>query len=133
MSEAWTKTVIYGNENETWFYDECGPDEIDSFKNANEVKVYGMFPDYAKVYHPCNRSELYEDMTGYVDEVNPEIYGLDDNEKYIVCYFKCDKNMDLLSFVDMDISKEQIIENIEAQKYREGANIFLAKELVPLA
>lgn len=78
-------------------------------------------------FHRCKKSALYEDMEGYIDEIQNE--NELPNGKYIVTYFKlCDNGADLEQFVDYGITKEQIIENINAQRYVEGADYFLMKD-----
>lgn len=79
-------------------------------------------------FHSCEKSGLYEDMNGYTDKIQ------DENElpngKYIVTYFTlCNDASDLEQLVDYGITKEQIIENVNAQKYVEGADYFLMEQL----
>lgn len=79
-------------------------------------------------FHSCVKSALYDDMTGYVDKIQNE------NElpkgAYIVTYFKlCDDGSGLEQLVDYGITKEQIIENVNAQRYVEGADYFLMEQL----
>lgn len=69
-------------------------------------------------------------MEGYVDKIQNE-NELPDGQ-YIVTYFKlCDTtgSVDLEQLVDYGITKEQIIENVNAQKYVEGADYFLMEQL----
>lgn len=78
-------------------------------------------------FHCCERSALYNDMKGYVDKIQNE--NELPNGKYIVTYFKlCDNGSGLEQLVDYGIKKEQIIENVNAQKYVEGADYFLMKK-----
>ena len=46
---------------------------------------------------------------------------------YIVCYWWYD-GQDLLQLADVGIAKEEIIENVRDQKYREGADYYLMQE-----
>lgn len=79
-------------------------------------------------FHSCKRSALYEDLTGYIDKVQNE--NELPNGRYVVTYFKlCDDASGLEQLVDYNIKKEQIIENIKAQKYVEGADYFLMEQL----
>lgn len=79
-------------------------------------------------FHSCEKSALYEDMTGYVDKIQNE--NELPNGKYIVTYFKLsDNGSDLEQLVDYEITKEQIIENVNAQRYVEGADYFLMEQL----
>ena len=76
-------------------------------------------------YHSCERSVLYDDMTGYVDELQNE-EDLPDG-RFIVTYYWYD-SFDLLQLADVGISKAEIIQNVKNQKYREGADYFLMEE-----
>lgn len=83
--------------------------------------------------HECKRSVLYDDMTGYIDEIQEE-NELPDNESFIVTYFKDDGShgSGLEQLVDFGITKQQIINNVIAQKYVEGADYFTMGQLQPL-
>ena len=77
--------------------------------------------------HACNRSVVYDDMTGYVDAVQSE--NLLPEGKYIVTYWTQDgESYDLLQMADIGLTKDEIIENVVNQKYREGADYFLMPE-----
>lgn len=78
-------------------------------------------------FHSCEKSALYEDMSGYIDKVQNE--NELPNGKYIVTYFKICDGSDLEQVVDYGITKEQIIENVNAQRYVEGADYFLMGQL----
>ena len=120
--------LIYGTTG-IYFYDFYDWDEIDE---DNDIKFFmgddgngilGYVGEEACAgIHACNRSRVWDDMTGYVDAIQRE-RELPDG-KYIVCYFYVDDNLDMLSFVDYGITKEQIIANVEAQKYVEGAEYY---------
>lgn len=73
-------------------------------------------------YHSCERSACYDDMTGYVDEIQRE-EELPEG-KYIVTYYWFD-GQDLQQLADVGIMKAEIIQNVQNQKYREGADYFL--------
>lgn len=95
-----------------------------------ESEIYGYIKDIdSTYYHPCIKSALYDDMTGYVDEVRENDECLPDTERYIVNYFKYN-NGDLEQLTDFNITKEEIIANIKAQKYVEGANYYFMKDFV---
>lgn len=79
-------------------------------------------------YHQCKKSALYDDMEGYVDELQDEQNLPDGN--YIVTYFYFNDDCDLEQRVDFDISKSEIIQNVINQKYVEGADYFLMDKLV---
>ena len=76
-------------------------------------------------YHSCERSALYDDMTGYVNEIQRE-EALPEG-KYIVTYYWFD-GQDLQQLADVGIMKAEIIQNVRNQKYREGADYFLMEE-----
>ena len=65
-------------------------------------------------------------MDGYIDTVNEDIFLLEDNEIYVVAWFKYD-NGGLIQNADISQTKQKIIENISLQKYREGATIWKMK------
>ncbi len=81
-------------------------------------------------FHECKKSILYDDMTGYVDEIKRE-NDLPDNNLFIVTYFKDDGShgSGLEQLVDFGITKQQIIDNVIAQKYVEGADYFTTEQL----
>lgn len=107
-----------------FFYDE--PEwEVDYKKD----EVEGVLDlDEEIGFHGCEKSALYEDMIGYVDKIQNE--NELPNGKYIVTYFKIsDNGSELEQLVDYGITKEQIIENVNAQRYVEGADYFLMEQL----
>lgn len=119
--------LIYGDRFGMYFYEFYEwfevDDEIQYFTDDDGNGILGYVGSEVCVgFHACNKSRLYEDMTGYVDTIQRE-RDLSDG-KYIVCYFVCDDNLDLLQYVDYGITKEQIIANVEAQKYVEGAEYY---------
>ena len=73
-------------------------------------------------FHACNRSAVWDDMTGYVDTVQHEDKLPEGN--YIVTYFE-HHDGDLWQMAEIGVSKSQIIQNVLAQKYVEGADYFL--------
>lgn len=75
-------------------------------------------------YHSCKRSAIWDDMTGYVDEIQRE-EELPDG-RFIVTYYMYD-GQDLVQLADVDVSKDEVIQNVINQKYREGADYFLMK------
>lgn len=116
--------VIEKVDNNYYFYDEPEPD----FDYRNAI---GIMPAYTDVgFHACNKSALYDNMTGYVDKIQNE-ESLPDRERYIVCYFEAEPNSGctLYQKVDYDISKSEIIANVIKQKYREGADYYLLKDM----
>lgn len=112
------RAIIKDNDENYYFFDdpEWGVDV-----ERNEVELV-LDVDEAISFHACKKSFLYDDMEGYVDELQDEAY-LPDG-KYIATYFaRCDD--DLVQLVDYRITKQQIVENVLAQKYVEGADYFL--------
>lgn len=68
-------------------------------------------------------------MEGYVDDLQNE-KDLPEGKNYIVTYFKlCDDCSGLEQLVDFGITKQQIIDNVIAQKYVEGADYFTMEQL----
>ena len=87
-------------------------------------EVYGVVDDKDQIdVHECISSALWEDTKNYVDELQGE-EKLPEGQ-YLVLYFRLCENMSGLDqCVDFDISKEEIIENVKAQKYREEARYY---------
>lgn len=116
--------VIEKCDEKYFFYDEPEPDFDYSY-------AIGIMPAYTDIgYHACHRSALYDDMNGYVDKIQNE-ENLPEKEKYIVCYYRADSNNihTLYQEVDFDITKSEIIANVISQKYREGADYYLLKDM----
>lgn len=112
------RAIIKDNGENYYFFDdpEWGVD-----MERSEVELI-LDVDKETSFHACNKSFLWDDMDGYVDELQHE-ESLPDGA-YIVTYFaRCDD--DLVQLVDYRITKQQIIENVLAQKYVEGADYFL--------
>lgn len=108
---------IFNNRNGGYYWLDCLDDD--------EVKKAVYFCDAdTSAYHKCFKSALYSDMTGYQDEVQCEDE-LSDDELYVVTYFKCPRDVCFLEqLVDFGITKQEIIDNVKAQKYVEGASYF---------
>lgn len=122
--------VILKADGQYFFYDEPEP-EFDYKENG----AIGIFPPKTEVgFHQCNKSALYDDMTGYIDKIQLE-ESLPDQERYVVCYFKAEENsgVTLYQLVDYDITKSEIIVNVINQKYVEGADYYLLKDLKEVA
>lgn len=71
--------------------------------------------------HMSQKSIIWDDMTGFVDELQEE-ESMPDGQ-YIVTYYWWDGH-DLIQLADWGIDKAQIIENVKNQKYREGAEYY---------
>ena len=74
-------------------------------------------------YHQCVKSALYDDLSEYIDELQDE-ESLPDDKLFIVTYYEAEDAFTLIHRVDFGISKQQIIDNVHAQKYVEGADYF---------
>lgn len=113
------RAIIKADNGEYFFFDDpIWGEDLQKSEVAGIVNIENEIG-----YHACNHSALYEDLTGYVDQVQNE-NDLPDDGKFIVTYFVADENLDLLSKVDFGITKAEIIENVKAQKYIEGADYF---------
>lgn len=108
---------IFNNHDGGYYWLDC--------LDADEVKKAVYFcDDNTSVCHRCLKSALYDDMTGYHDELQCED-SLSDDELYVVTYFKCLRDVCTLEqLVDFGITKQEIIDNVKAQKYVEGASYF---------
>lgn len=108
---------IFNGRNGYYYWLDC--------LNADKVKkaVYFCDADNA-AYHRCLKSALYDDMTDYHDELQCED-SLSDDELYVVTYFRSLRDVCFLEqLVDFGITKQEIIDNVKAQKYVEGASYF---------
>lgn len=111
-------TGIFEISNDDFSWMDC----LDEY----EIKKakYFVNEDCCIGFHACNLSALYDDMTGYVDTLQEEEC-LPDNELYIVTYYEFEElPCGLLGKVDFGITKQEIIENVKAQKYVEGASYY---------
>lgn len=109
---------IFNNRKGGYHWLDCLND--DGVKKA----VYFCDADTASAHHKCLKSALYDDMTGYQDKVQCEDE-LSDDELYVVTYFKCLRDVCFLEqLVDFGVTKQEIIDNVKAQKYVEGASYF---------
>lgn len=111
-------TGIFETSNSEFYWQDC----LDEF----EIKEAKYFVDESAGagYHMCNKSALYDDMSGYIDDLQKEL-DLPDKELYVVTYYEFEKcSYGLLGKVDFGITKQEIIENVKAQKYVEGATYY---------
>lgn len=106
------------------FEHDWGYDWIDYMdeQEMSEAK-YFVSGDNIAGYHMCKKSMNYDDMTGYIDAIQNE-HDLNDNELYVVCYYWTDNPCCLYQRVDFGITKDEIIQNVLDQKYREGASYY---------
>lgn len=118
------RAIIKSEDGKQYFFYDDPEWGVDYKKN----EVEGVLDIEEKVgFHSCEKSALYENMSGYIDKVQNE--NELPNGKYIVTYFKICDGSDLEQVVDYGITKEQIIENVNAQRYVEGADYFLMGQL----
>lgn len=77
------------------------------------------------IVHESRRSALYDDIEKFKDYAqHNERTRLRDNELYVVLYYAFVPKYGgyLEQFVDFGVTKEEIIENVSANKYTEGAS-----------
>ena len=118
------RAIIKSEDGKQYFFYDDPEWGVDYKKN----EVEGVLDIEEEVgFHGCEKSALYENMSGYIDKVQNE--NELPNGKYIVTYFKICDGSDLEQVVDYGITKEQIIENVNAQRYVEGADYFLMGQL----
>ena len=80
--------------------------------------------------HARNKSIVWDAMGGCVDTLQNE-NNLLDNQLYIVTYYKYNGNR-LEQLIDYKITKQQIIDNVNNQKYVDGADYFTIEQLEEL-
>lgn len=115
------RMIVKGYDGNYYFFDYPEDDEREDGIGAVDVSdEIG--------HHQCERSALYDDMTGYVDKLQNEEKLPDGN--YIVTYFFLNDDLDLEQKVDFGISKSEIVQNVISQKYIEGADYFKMEQLV---
>ena len=121
--------IICGNvkTNELYFFDYINEEELSDLRKY-PYEIYGSLNyDCLHSFHTCKHSAIWEDVTGIIDKLQKE-ESLPDNKRYVVCYYEADKNYDLLQKVDWNITKQDIINNVLAQKYFEGADYYLMED-----
>ena len=124
--ESMERIIIKSENGKQYFFYDDPEWEVDYKKNEVE---WVLDIDEEIGFHACNKSGLYDDMEGYVDELQNE-KNLPDNKVYVVTYFKlCDDCSGLEQLVDFGITKQQIIDNVIDQKYIEGADYFTMEQL----
>ena len=119
MTERMIVNDVDGNN---YYFFDC-PEDYEKKDGVGYVDV-----DNEIGFHLCIKSALYDDMNGYIDELQ--------NEKelpegmYIVTYYFFNKDCELEQRVDFGISKNEIIHNVINQKYVEGADYFLIEQFI---
>ena len=115
------RMIVEGRDRNYYFFDY--PEDYEREDGIGAVDVSDEIG-----YHECKKSALYDDMTGYVDELQDEDNLPEGN--YIVTYFFLNDDLDLEGRVDFGISKSEIIQNVINQKYIEGADYFKMEQFV---
>ena len=116
------RMIVKGIKNNDYYFFDY-PEDYEKEDGIGYVDV-----DNEVGFHLCTKSALYDDMSGYVDELQ--------NEKelpegrYIVTYYFFNSDCDLEQRVDFGISKNEIIHNVISQKYIEGADYFLIEQFI---
>ena len=85
---------------------------------------YLVDADFSVCHHQCIKSALYDDVSNFIDGLQTEQRDLEHGELYVVTYFEYDGASGLEQPVDLGLTKEEIIKNVEAGKYAEGATYY---------
>ena len=135
LPQKYDYNEYWSNEGQMF---HCNGDGIFWDCHANEVdkEPVAYFDDGNNIgVHICRNSIFIADTSGegkhklnYIDELQNE-YKLSDDALYIVLYHKYKVNYGLLNLVDFGITKEEIIDNVNAQKYIEGALYFTIDQM----
>lgn len=110
---------IFENKNGNGFYWMDCLDE-----NEKKDAKYFVDADFSVGYHQCIKSTLYDDVSDRIDGLQTEQKDLEHGELYVVAYFEYDGTSGLEQPVDFGLTKEEIIKNVEAGKYAEGATYY---------
>ena len=110
---------IFENKNGDGYYWMDCLDE-----NEKKDAKYFVDVDFSAGYHQCIKSALYNDVSDRIDGLQTEQKDLKHGELYVVTYFEYDGTSLLEQPVDFGLTKEEIIKNVEAGKYAEGASYF---------
>lgn len=112
--------LIFENKDGYFWVDT--PDTIEEeIEAVGEDKFRYVFDNGGLFFHQCKRSALWDDMTGYVDQLQDE-EELTNDELYVVTYYEYDGTDFLEQLVDFGLTKQEIIQNVLDQKYVEGAD-----------
>lgn len=96
------------DDNDYWFYDD---------------RVDDMF-DYVVYVVDDNICTAHDPMNGKNDALTDSEMYLDDNELFVVAYNDCYDGGAYYGEVDMGITKHEIIQNVLANKYSNGARFW---------
>lgn len=114
--------ILIFEDNERGYFWSDTPDTIgEEIESVGEDKFRYVFDNGGLFFHQCKRSALWDDMTGYVDQLQDE-EELADDELYVVTYYEYDGTDFLEQLVDFGLTKQEIINNVKNQKYVEGAD-----------
>lgn len=112
--------IIFEDDKRGYFWSDYDNIE-EEIEAVGKDKFRYVFDNGSLFYHQCKRSALYDDMTGYVDQLQNE-ENLANDELYVVTYYEYDGKGDLYNRVDFGLTKREIIGNVLNQKYVEGAD-----------
>lgn len=121
--------ILKDKKNKLWWLEEATDSEI---KDYEDYLLYIVDDNHSSGCHACNKSALYDDMTGYEDLIQREDE-LKDDEFYVVLYdeyYNNDKSCGLLSSVDFGVTKQDIIQNVLNNKYVESALYFTVGQMM---
>lgn len=110
-----------------FFYSEAKQGPILASDDGHEFIGFVRDEDVCCI-HKCQRSARDCDLFGFIDRLQDEQTALSDSQKYIVRWYTCDGE-DLFRWVDFGLTKDEIIANVEAQKYIEGADFIPADKI----
>lgn len=80
--------------------------------------------------HTCNKSALYDDLTYYTDVIQESDIALHEDTQYLVIYNVCEDDY-IYEYAEV-LYKKDIIKNIRAQKYVEGASYYIASGMITI-
>lgn len=124
--------ILKHKDNELSWLEEATDSEIEEYKDR---LLYIADDEHSSDVHACNKSVLYDDMTGYQDTIQRE-EELKDDEFYVVLYnkpvyFRGYRGWwELSGAVDFGVTKENIIQNVLDNKYVEGAWYFTIGQMM---
>ena len=121
--------ILKHKDNELSWLEEATDSEIEEYKDR---LLYIADDKHSSDVHACNKSVLYDDMTGYQDTIQRE-EELKDDEFYVVLYNKPEYVRgwwELSGAVDFGVTKENIIQSVLDNKYVEGAWYFTVGQMM---
>lgn len=116
-----SEILIFEDNKRGYFWVDTLDTIEEEIEAVGENKFRYVFDNGGLFFHQCKRSALWNDMTGYVDQLQDE-EKLADDELYVVAYYEYNGWNDLYNRVDFGLTKQEIIQNVKNQKYVEGAD-----------